>query len=55
MRFKLGGYSGQLKRVNEAFINDIANAGKLKNDAELLCTSYCCRCNFSICMINYFI
>ena len=36
MRFKLGGYSGDLKRVNEAFINDIANAGKLKKDAELL-------------------
>ena len=36
MRFKLGGYSGQLKRVNEAFINDIANAGKLQKDAQLL-------------------
>jgi len=36
MRFKLGKYSGDLRRVNEAFINDIANAGKLKNDAELL-------------------
>ena len=36
MRFKLGGYAGQLKRVNDAFINDIGDAGKLKKDAELL-------------------
>ena len=36
MRFKLGKYSGDLQRVNEAFVNDIANAGKLKKDAELI-------------------
>jgi len=36
MRFKLGKYAGDLQRVNEAFVNDIANAGKLKKDAELI-------------------
>ena len=36
MRFKLGFYSGELKRVNDAFTNDIAAANKLQKDARLI-------------------
>ena len=35
-RFKLGGYSGELGRIQQAFTNDILNASKLQNDARLI-------------------
>ena len=36
MKFKVGGYSGQLKSVKGAFTNDVLNQGKLQNDARLM-------------------
>ena len=36
MRFKVGGYAGDMQNARQAFTNDIINAGKLQKDAELL-------------------
>ena len=36
MRFKLGGYSGQLAGVRSSFTNDVNNARKLQNDVRLI-------------------
>ena len=36
MRFKVGGYSGDMQNARQAFTNDIVNATKLQKDAELI-------------------
>jgi hypothetical protein len=35
-RFKLGSYSGELGRIQQAFTTDVVNANKLQNDARLI-------------------
>lgn len=36
MRFKIGGYAGDIQNARQAFTNDIVNAQKLQNDLRLI-------------------